>query len=132
MSESTPEAQPVQQDEPPEQGAYEAAAPETEEEPGDGREGAGEHDGPRDEEPRGEDPQGEGPEDDGPRPLGLRVEPTGYGPVDERLRRLEDADRLAVSGHLEMYEDVHRGLRDTLTSLDRPAPSPAPTPAPRS
>lgn len=58
--------------------------------------------------------------DDGPRPLGLGIEPTGHAPVDAQLRRLEDADHLAVSGHLEVYEDVHRGLRDTLTALDRP------------
>jgi hypothetical protein len=63
-------------------------------------------------------------DDDGPRPLGLHVEPTGHAPVDVQLRRLEDADHLAVSGHLEVYEDVHRGLRDTLTALDRPAPGP--------
>ncbi|MFC4497061.1 hypothetical protein ACFPA8_23300 [Streptomyces ovatisporus] len=69
-----------------------------------------------------------GEPDDGPRPLGLRTEPTGHSPVDARLRRLEDADHLAVSGHLEVYEDVHRGLRDTLTALDRPAPGPAPAP----
>jgi hypothetical protein len=64
--------------------------------------------------------------DDGPRPLGLHVEPTGHAPVDAQMRRLEDADHLAVSGHLEVYEDVHRGLRDTLTALDRPAPGPVP------
>ncbi|AXK37703.1 hypothetical protein DVA86_27655 [Streptomyces armeniacus] len=56
---------------------------------------------------------------DGPRPLGVGTEPTGHPPVDAQLRRLEDADHLAVSGHLEVYEDVHRGLRDTLTALDR-------------
>lgn len=58
--------------------------------------------------------------EDGPRPLGLGIDPTGHAPVDAQLRRLEDADHLAVSGHLEVYEDVHRGLRDTLTALDRP------------
>ncbi|WP_237323293.1 hypothetical protein, partial [Streptomyces sp. JJ36] len=64
----------------------------------------------------------EGPADDGPQPLGVPLEPTGHPPVDAQLRRLEDADHLAVSGHLEVYEDVHRGLRDTLTALDRPDP----------
>ncbi|OEV03094.1 hypothetical protein AN216_13295 [Streptomyces oceani] len=53
-----------------------------------------------------------------PRPLGVGTEPTGHSPVDAQLRRLADADHLAVSGHLEVYEDVHRGLRDTLAALD--------------
>lgn len=73
-----------------------------------------------------EEPESQGPaeeagaaEDEGPRPLGVAVVPTGHEPVDARLRRLEDADHLAVSGHLDVYEDVHRGLRDTLADLDR-------------
>jgi hypothetical protein len=74
---------------------------------------------------------GDAPESQGPRPLGLGVTPTGHDPVDSRLRRLQDADHLAVSGHREVYEDVHRGLRDTLTALDRPAPAPAPVPGPQ-
>ncbi|WP_425588128.1 hypothetical protein [Streptomyces prasinosporus] len=42
------------------------------------------------------------------------------------LERLADADHLATDGHVEVYEDVHRGLRDALTALDaRPGP-PAP------
>lgn len=68
------------------------------------------------------DPEpGGGPGDEGgPTPVGVGVRPTGHGPVDAELRRLEDADHLAVSGHLEVYEDVHRGLRETLAALDRP------------
>ncbi|MGK5530418.1 hypothetical protein [Streptomyces sp. URMC 129] len=57
--------------------------------------------------------------DEGPRPLGVGVEPTGHPPVDATLERLADADHLDVAAHLEVYEDVHRGLRDTLTELDR-------------
>jgi hypothetical protein len=70
--------------------------------------------------PEAVDEAPEGGEDDGPRPLGVGVRPTGHAPVDAQLRRLEDADHLAVSGHLEVYEDVHRGLRETLSALDRP------------
>jgi len=52
--------------------------------------------------------------------------PTGHADVDAGLERLADADHLATDGHLEVYEDVHRGLRDALTALDaRPGP-PAP------
>ncbi|MFF9015736.1 hypothetical protein ACF09C_22560 [Streptomyces sp. NPDC014870] len=101
-----------------------------------------------------ESPGGEGPEagtgDDmgfepvGPAPLGVERVPTGRPGVDALLDRLSDADRLPADGHLEVYEDVHRGLRDELTSLDAvrsgptpgfgptpgsgPAPGPGPTP----
>ncbi|MGW1895204.1 hypothetical protein ACWCP6_33930 [Streptomyces sp. NPDC002004] len=62
----------------------------------------------------------------GPAPLGVERVPTGNAEVDAQLRRLADADHLATDGHLEVYEDVHGGLRDTLTALDaRPGP-PAP------
>jgi hypothetical protein len=38
-----------------------------------------------------------------------------------------DIGHLAADGHLEVYEDVHRGLRDALTALDtRPGPRPEP------
>jgi hypothetical protein len=74
---------------------------------------------------------------DAPSPLGVGVQPTGHPRVDAELRRLADADRLVVAAHLEVYEDVHRALRDTLTALDqRPGPGGPPAPpapsAPRS
>ncbi|MFF1422293.1 hypothetical protein [Streptomyces sp. NPDC058280] len=64
-----------------------------------------------------------------PRPLGVERVPTGHAEVDERLARLADADHLPADGHVEVYEDVHRGLRDALTVLDaRPAPQGPPGP----
>lgn len=61
-----------------------------------------------------------------PAPLNVPRVPTGDAEVDARLERLGDADHLSTDGHLEVYEDVHRGLRDALTALDaRPGP-PAP------
>ncbi|MDQ0990096.1 hypothetical protein [Streptomyces sp. V3I7] len=60
-------------------------------------------------------------------PLNVPRTPTGDPGVDARLERLADADHLGADGHLEVYEDVHRGLRDALTALDaRPGP-PVPT-----
>ncbi|KAB8157865.1 hypothetical protein FH609_030285 [Streptomyces sp. 3MP-14] len=56
--------------------------------------------------------------DDGPEPLGVGVASTGHGPVDAVLARLADVDQLGVGGHLEVYEDVHDGLRRTLAALD--------------
>ncbi|MFC4508014.1 MULTISPECIES: hypothetical protein [Streptomyces] len=62
----------------------------------------------------------------GPAPLAVPRTPTGNAEVDGGLDRLADADHLATDGHLEVYEDVHQGLRDALTALDaRPGP-PAP------
>ncbi|WP_326764820.1 hypothetical protein OG978_09785 [Streptomyces sp. NBC_01591] len=66
-----------------------------------------------------------------PAPLGVARTPTGDAGVDAELERLADADHLPADGHIEVYEDVHRGLRDTLTALDaRPAPAPVPAPMP--
>ncbi|WP_078967907.1 MULTISPECIES: hypothetical protein [unclassified Streptomyces] len=56
-------------------------------------------------------------------PLGVARELTGHPGVDARLARLTEVDALPADGHPEVYEDVHRGLRDELTSLDaHPAP----------
>jgi hypothetical protein len=72
-----------------------------------------------------------GPEYDpaAPAPLNVPRTPTGNADVDAQLERLGDADHLATDGHLEVYEDVHRGLRDALTALDaRPGPPAPPSP----
>ncbi|MGW1077652.1 hypothetical protein [Streptomyces sp. NPDC002537] len=79
------------------------------------------------------DPTTGAPEDEraaGPQPLGVDRTPTGDPAVDAALARLADADHLDASGHLEVYEDVHRGLRDALAALDRgPGPSGVPVPS---
>ncbi|MFD5906027.1 hypothetical protein ACFV6B_33940 [Streptomyces microflavus] len=66
-----------------------------------------------------------------PAPLGVGRTPTGRAEVDDLLGRLADADHLPADGHAEVYEDVHRGLKSALTSLDaRPAAAPGPGPVP--
>ncbi|MEU3857615.1 hypothetical protein AB0F03_09610 [Streptomyces sp. NPDC028722] len=70
-----------------------------------------------------------------PAPLNIPRTPTGDAGVDALLERLADAGHLATDGHTEVYEDVHRGLRDALTALDArpgpPVPDRHPTAAPR-
>ncbi|MFD3542668.1 hypothetical protein ACFWUQ_24705 [Streptomyces sp. NPDC058662] len=61
----------------------------------------------------------------GPAPLGVVRTPTGHAGVDAHLARLADADHLTADGHVAVYEDVHRGLREALTALDAP-PVPGP------
>ncbi|MGW3660977.1 hypothetical protein ACWD6R_37435 [Streptomyces sp. NPDC005151] len=74
---------------------------------------------------------GPAPEPAAPAPLGVTRTPTGHAEVDAGLERLADADHLPAEGHIEVYEDVHGGLRDALTALDaRPAPAPVPAPVP--
>ncbi|OEJ27571.1 hypothetical protein AR457_27020 [Streptomyces agglomeratus] len=64
-----------------------------------------------------------------PAPLGVERTATGHGGVDALLERLGDADHLPADGHIEVYEDVHRGLREALTALDaRPGPPAPPSP----
>nr|WP_307821857.1 hypothetical protein [Streptomyces coffeae] len=73
-------------------------------------------------------PSAEAPGPAEPAPLGVPRTPTGVAEVDARLERLADADHLGTGEHLEVYEDVHQGLRDTLTALDRRPGPPAPAP----
>lgn len=74
-------------------------------------------------------------QDDGgpaaPAPLNVPRTPTGHPEIDAHVRRLADTDHLTTDGHADVYEHVHRGLRDALTALDaRPgAPAPADPPA---
>lgn len=58
------------------------------------------------------------PEPAGPEPLGVLLPETGNAEVDAAVERLRDADELPVDAHVEVYEDVHRGLRDALAALD--------------
>ncbi|MFG2575570.1 hypothetical protein [Streptomyces sp. NPDC048481] len=92
--------------------------------------------GPEREQTAGPHPeQGAGPEQAAerdpaaPAPLAVPRVPTGHADVDAWLERLADADHLATDGHVEVYEDVHRGLRDALTALDARPGSPAPAPS---
>ncbi|MET9371237.1 hypothetical protein [Streptomyces griseoflavus] len=78
--------------------------------------------------PDTEEPEHAGPQapDDAPAapaPLDVPRTPTGHPEIDAHMERLADADHLTTDGHLGVYEDVHRGLRDALTALDaRPGP----------
>ncbi|SEG58754.1 hypothetical protein SAMN05216223_106457 [Actinacidiphila yanglinensis] len=68
------------------------------------------------------DPSGQPPAvaepDRGPVHLGVTVDTTGNAEVDAVVERLRDADALPTDAHIEVYEDVHAGLRNALTALD--------------
>jgi hypothetical protein len=53
-----------------------------------------------------------------PEPLGVTVAPTGNPEVDAAVERLGDADELPTDAHIEVYEDVHAALRQSLAALD--------------
>lgn len=63
-------------------------------------------------------PPGAGPAAPAPEALGVTVGATGHAEVDAAIERLADADALPTDAHIEVYEDVHRGLRDALAALD--------------
>lgn len=64
----------------------------------------------------------------GAAPFGLDRGTTGDAAVDAALDRLGDVDHLATDEHMEVYEDVHRGLREALGALDAAQGPPAPAP----
>lgn len=65
-----------------------------------------------------------------PEPLGVDLGETGNPEVDALVQRLADADELPTEDHVEVYEDVHGGLRDVLAALDQPV-GPRPPAPPR-
>ncbi|WP_119730749.1 hypothetical protein [Thermomonospora amylolytica] len=54
-------------------------------------------------------------------------EPTGDERVDAALGRLAGLAGLPVADHVQVFEEVHRGLQDVLASVDQEAP-PVPRP----
>ncbi|MFA1537561.1 hypothetical protein [Actinomadura monticuli] len=56
--------------------------------------------------------------------------PTGDPRVDAAVARLAELGGRPVSEHVELYEDVHRGLQELLASAGQDEPSPPPQ-APR-
>jgi hypothetical protein len=46
-------------------------------------------------------------------------EPTGDERVDAVLARFDDLAGAPVAGHVEIFEDVQRGLQDVLASVDQ-------------
>jgi hypothetical protein len=47
---------------------------------------------------------------------------TGHAEIDAALRRLDELDGLPVERHGEVYDELHRQLRDALTAAATPAP----------
>jgi len=62
------------------------------------------------------------PEPGLPEPAGERRPATGEPRVDAALERLDELERLPVTEHRAVFEDVHRRLRDVLGELDTGQP----------
>lgn len=52
--------------------------------------------------------------------------PTGDERVDEALTPLGALGRAPVSGHVEIFREVHQRLQDVLSSIDQDGPAPTP------
>ena len=48
---------------------------------------------------------------------------TGHAAVDAALAQLDGLAGMPTDAHAEVFESVHRTLRDTLSALDDPGPS---------
>jgi hypothetical protein len=59
------------------------------------------------------------------------IEPTGDEGVDEAMARLEELGALPVARHVEVFQDVHRGLQDVLAGIDQDGSAGLNVPVPR-
>jgi hypothetical protein len=64
-------------------------------------------------------PQAEPPQPPQPAPpTSPQPGPTGHERVDAALARLDELAAAPVADHVEVFEDVQRGLQDALASID--------------
>jgi hypothetical protein len=59
------------------------------------------------------------------------TEPTGDERVDEAMARLGELGGLPVAQHVEVFQDVHRGLQDVLAGIDQDGSAGMNVPVPR-